>query len=93
MAWGPFIALILKALPDLLFLWRRRVENGEQEKLHDDVQEFRAALFNFTSPPDPFSISQRGGEPRATRSADLDRAAVLLEQRVREARYLRQQRS
>lgn len=44
MAWGPFIVLLLKALPDILFLWRKRVERGEREAIHEDVQEFREAL-------------------------------------------------
>ena len=44
MTWGLFISLLLRALPDLLFLWRRRVERGEREAIHDDVQEFREAI-------------------------------------------------
>jgi hypothetical protein len=71
MAWGPLISLVLRALPDLLFLWRRRVERGERDGFHDGVQEFKAALV--------------GG--------DLDRAAVLLDERVREARRVRQRRA
>lgn len=73
MSWGPLIALLLRALPDILFLWRRHVETNEREKIHEDVQEFRAALCGVDGA-----------------GADLDRAAELLERRVREARDLRQ---
>ncbi|HYG77805.1 MAG TPA: hypothetical protein VEK08_22555 [Planctomycetota bacterium] len=71
MAWGPFIALLLRALPEILFLWRARMQRQEREKIHDDVQEFRAALC----------------------AGELDSAAVLLERRLREARYVRARRS
>ena len=74
MVWGTFITLLLKALPDLLFLWRRHVEQGDREAIHDDIQDFRAALCA------PDAAGAGGG---------LDRAAELLERRLREARDLR----
>lgn len=68
MSWGPFIALLLKLLPDVLFIWRSRIEKNQRESIHADVQEFRGSVV----------------------AGDLDRAAELLERRVREARRLRQ---
>lgn len=44
MSWGPLIVLLLKALPGILFLWRRRVENNDREAIHEDVQNFRGAV-------------------------------------------------
>jgi|ERR1043165_375132 hypothetical protein len=44
MALGPIIAMLLRALPDILFLWRRRAETHDKEQIHEDVQDFRAAL-------------------------------------------------
>jgi hypothetical protein len=70
MAWGTLISLLLRALPDILFLWRRRAEQNDREAIHDDIQEFRGALV---------------GDPQNGSGADLDRAAELLERRVREA--------
>jgi len=43
-AWGPFLALLLRALPEILFLFRRSAEHTDREKIHADVQEFRGAL-------------------------------------------------
>jgi hypothetical protein len=78
MTWGALITLLLRALPEILFLWRRRVERGDKEAIHEDVQLFREAICSPAAP-------NNGGR--------LDRAAVLLERRVREARELRQRRS
>jgi hypothetical protein len=91
MSWGPFIALLLKALPDILFLWRRRVERGDREAIHEDVQEFRAALFDASRTGD--SPVPQAADSASPGGGNLDRAAELLERRVREARQLRQQRS
>lgn len=71
MAWGPLISLILRSLPDLIFLWRRRVETGERNGFHETVAEFKRALV----------------------VGDLDCAAVLLDERVREAGRVRQRRA
>jgi len=70
MALGPLIAMVLRLLPDILFLWRRRAENNDKESIHEDVQEFRAAV--------------------ADGDGGLDRAADLLERRLREAGRVRQ---
>ena len=78
MTWVSLITLLLRALPEILFLWRRRVERGYKEAIHEDVQLFREAVCSPSSP-------NNGG--------NLDRAAELLERRVREARQLRQRRS
>ena len=87
MAWGPFLSLLLRSLPDILFLWRRRVETNDREAIHDDVQEFREALFP------PRREAERGPGGEVDGGAALDRAAELLERRVREARDVRQQRA
>lgn len=68
MSWGPFIAMLLRLLPDVLFIWRARVERNQRESIHEDVQTFRESVV----------------------SGDLDRAAELLERRVREARRVRE---
>jgi len=73
MTFAALITLLLRALPDILFLWRRRAELNDREAIHEDVQDFRAALF----------------APEGT-GGRLDRAAELLERRMREARELRQ---
>jgi hypothetical protein len=96
MAWGPLIALLLKALPDILFLWRHRVESGDREAIHEDVQEFREALQLGIGDcglgidgARAANSEQRLPVAHARDGVDLDRAAELLERRVREARRLR----
>lgn len=44
MAWGPLLAFLLRALPELLWLWRRRAERSDREETHEDMQAFRKAL-------------------------------------------------
>lgn len=44
MAWGPFIGFLIRALPDLIFIWRVRVERNLKEEIHDGVQDFRHAV-------------------------------------------------
>lgn len=44
MAWGPLVALFLRALPELLWLWRKRAERNEREAWHEDARVFREAL-------------------------------------------------
>jgi len=44
MTWGALLLLVLRALPELLGLWRRRAETNAKESIHEDVQMFRAAL-------------------------------------------------
>ena len=44
MPWGTLITLFLRALPDLVWLWRRRAEAQTREAIHEDVQNFRQAL-------------------------------------------------
>ena len=44
MALGPLISMLLRALPDLLFLWRRRVEHKDKEQVHEDENDFRGTL-------------------------------------------------
>ena len=77
MAIGPFISMLLRMLPDILFLWRRRTENQDKEQDHDMEQEFRGAL------------RDRGSDG----GGDLDCAADLLERRLREARRVRERGS
>lgn len=77
MAIGPFISMLLRMLPNILFLWRRRAENQDKEQDHEMEQEFRGAL------------RERGADG----GGDLDVAADLLERRLREAGRVRQRGS
>ena len=76
MALGPFLAMVLRLLPDVLFLFTRRAKQQDKEQIHESEQEFRSALEH--APAD-------GG-------GDLDDAGDLLERRLREARRVPEQR-
>jgi hypothetical protein len=68
MGLGVWLALLMRALPELLALWRRRGEVREREAVNDEAQDFQRALA----------------------VGDMDRAAVLLERRMRNARAVRE---
>ncbi len=44
MALGPLIAMLLRCLPDVLFLLRRRAQHQDKEQVNEDEQEFTGAL-------------------------------------------------
>jgi len=44
MALGPLISLLLRSLPDILFLWRRRAEDNDKEQIHENENDFRGTL-------------------------------------------------
>jgi hypothetical protein len=67
MAWGPIISLILRALPDLLFLWHRRAEQNDKEAIHADVQEFRSALADGDGDRMAVLLERRMRDARALR--------------------------
>ena len=46
MAIGPLIAMLLRCLPDVLFLLCRRAQKQDKEQVHEDEQDFRGALRN-----------------------------------------------